>query len=211
MRLITFGCSITFGNGLKDCFDVKLKCMGDEPSHYAWPQLVANKLGLECVNLSMSGSSNKLILKRIQDFDFCKNDLVIIMWTYTNRYTIFHNDGFVEQGKEASFTSIGAWVEEKMSKAYYRFLYDTYDGCYDLYTRANYAKLYLDSLGIKNHHLLPMQADIIDSWEWNKVKFLPFTMRSFKHLGLALDNKHPGHEAQIQYAERIYSFINKTN
>ena len=58
-RLITFGCSNTYGHGLPDCH-VPPNEAGPNPSKVAWPQLLADRRGLECVNLGQPGGSNKL-------------------------------------------------------------------------------------------------------------------------------------------------------
>jgi len=60
MRLIAFGCSYTYGAGLEDCFTPPIG-HGPIPSKFAWPQLVANELNMECINMSSSGASNKEI------------------------------------------------------------------------------------------------------------------------------------------------------
>ena len=55
-RLVTFGCSNTYGSFLPGEMITQAK-----PSKYAWPAVLSNKLGIECVNKGIGGASNKLI------------------------------------------------------------------------------------------------------------------------------------------------------
>jgi hypothetical protein len=49
-RLIAFGCSNTYGEGLEDCWIPEFRKHGPKPSKVAWPQILADKMGRECVN-----------------------------------------------------------------------------------------------------------------------------------------------------------------
>jgi len=83
-RLITFGCSHTFGQALPDVWNN----IRSGPSKYAWPQLLADKLNIECVNLGIPGASNKQIWFRIVKIKFEPNDIVIILWSSQPRWCI---------------------------------------------------------------------------------------------------------------------------
>ena len=81
------GCSYTYGHGLKDCH-VDPDIPGPEPSKYAWPQLVADRLGYECVNVSKPGLGAKgawhLLIANQQLFK--PNDILVVMWPdYSSR------------------------------------------------------------------------------------------------------------------------------
>ena len=58
-------------------------------SNLAWPQLLADKLNLECVNLGRGGSSPKFVFQMIREFQFNNDDLVIIQWPGAGRHTIW--------------------------------------------------------------------------------------------------------------------------
>ena len=88
-RLVAFGCSHTYGEGLKDCW-VNGKA-GKLPSKYAWPQLLADRLKRRCFNKSMEGASNKFIWHKILNTEFTDKDIVVILWTYYNRTCILEN------------------------------------------------------------------------------------------------------------------------
>ena len=71
-RLITHGCSFTYGEELGD------------PSTSSWPALVAKRLDVELVNLAKPAYSNDAILQDMvaQDINSTDyTDLVIICWT----------------------------------------------------------------------------------------------------------------------------------
>ena len=89
-RLITFGCSNTYGHGLDDCVTEK-GSHGPDPSKNSWPFLLGNMLEIEkVVNLAVPGSSNKQIAKKVIDYrDFTSEDLVIVGWTFIERDCIF--------------------------------------------------------------------------------------------------------------------------
>ena len=54
MRLLTVGDSFTFGEELSDVTD------NVTPSKFAWPEVLAGKLGWEVDNLAKSGSGNRV-------------------------------------------------------------------------------------------------------------------------------------------------------
>ena len=102
MRLITFGCSYTQGIGLdggtfqdheyyRSPQDVILYIK--PASILAWPQLLADKLNLECVNLGRGGSSPKFTLQMIKEFQFQPSDTVIIQWPAGSRKVVWAEEG----------------------------------------------------------------------------------------------------------------------
>jgi len=98
MRLITFGCSLTQGIGLdgknfrnheyyRSPQDAVQKIK--PASNLAWPQLLANKLNLECVNLGRGGSSPKFVFQMIKEFQFQSTDTVVIQWPASHRKVVW--------------------------------------------------------------------------------------------------------------------------
>ena len=92
MRLITIGCSNTYGQALPDCavYEPLIKKWHgtDKPSKFAFPQLLADKLGCDLHNLSVPGGSNRHIWWEAINFDFHKDDIVILVWTFPNRHAL---------------------------------------------------------------------------------------------------------------------------
>lgn len=102
-RLVTFGCSFTFGHGLPDCFDPP-DGHGPIASVLGWPNMLANKLNRECINLSKPGSGNKEILIKILNTKFLPDDMVVVGWSHFNRYDFYRhtdeNEGYRITGDE---------------------------------------------------------------------------------------------------------------
>lgn len=84
-RLIAFGDSFTFGNDLHDW---------NEHTHTSslstWPALLAKSLMLDYVCVAEPGSSNSSIARQVLSFDFDQTDVVILNWTWINRWDFFN-------------------------------------------------------------------------------------------------------------------------
>ena len=198
MRLIAFGCSLTFGHWLPDNADGNIF----HPSKFAWPSILGEKLGIPVINKGIPGSSNKIILKDILDFDFNKDDQVFILWSHLERYTIFYKD---------TIMGIAPYKNTKPSNVYYKYLHNEYDHIIDFYTRSNHAHLLLESLKIKNYHLTTRPVPL-EPPRWNKVNYLKTNLetdirRNYKDKDFALDNQHPGVKSNAYFADLIYKEI----
>ena len=80
-KLIVSGCSFTD--------DAYITCdMGEEYNFPVWPTLLAEKLGMECVNLGKCGSGNEGIHNRMIDaLSSTKNvGLAVCLWSNSNRW-----------------------------------------------------------------------------------------------------------------------------
>jgi len=93
-KLYAFGCSWTYGQNTSDWYKNR-----EVPSARAWPQLIANKLDLTCVNLAKSGASNDYILHTILKYcnNFTNHDLVLVMMTWPDRKLV--NTGNIGPGR----------------------------------------------------------------------------------------------------------------
>lgn len=147
MRIIAFGCSYTYGHGLPDCLDDKIT-QGPTHSNLAYPSILAEKLNCECINLGKSGNSNKEIWHDVINFDFQKDDITVIAWTYFSRFCIIKDD---------SIRRINPWLDD--SKAFYMNYSNRHDMIVDFYSRLNYINFYLDSIGIKNYNFVIEELD----------------------------------------------------
>lgn len=81
-RLITHGCSFTYGEELID------------PKNQSWPAVLSRALNVELINLAKCAYSNDGIIHDIVTFDFKEGDLVIIGWTHTHRLMFVDNNGW---------------------------------------------------------------------------------------------------------------------
>ena len=135
MRLIAFGCSYTQGIGL-DGLNHKAHLYYDSPresvlkiqsaSPDAWPHLLADKLGLECINLGRGGSGPKYVFQMIREFKFQKTDIVVIQWPSPARYIIWKEDNESEIG---SYLSVEPW--HSRCNDFYRKYYTDFDALYE--------------------------------------------------------------------------------
>ncbi len=85
MILASFGCSFVWGTDLPDCSPT-------QPSALSWPALLAQDLGHEYRCFAQGGRGNLFIAHQI----LCEAhvaDLVVINWTYLDRYDIRESNG----------------------------------------------------------------------------------------------------------------------
>lgn len=194
-RIVTFGCSYTFGDYLPDIGRVKTK-----PSKFAWPNILSKKLKRKCVNNGDSGASNKKIWYNVMNFDFEKNDLVICCWTHENRFTFFE-----DENKENKMNHI-LINRDKKSHIYFKSIYNEHDSFIDMYNRINHTKMYLDSLNIENHHILAKKS-LHKDFAWNNVSFLNVFAKEDPLRDYALDRRHPGKEHHKFIANKLLKLI----
>ena len=194
-RLITFGCSITYGLGLPDC--IESNAGWAKPSEFAWPNVLANKLKYKLENQSFPGSSNLEILYKILGFKFEPTDTVAVMWTYPNRDMYFHNFG-------KPYRRLGVWMKDAFAKKWIALL-DEHDYTQRTWIYIHHADLYFKSLGVKYIHC---PADRYK----NKPEHLNIENLYLKNMikvDRAADDAHPGMQSHFQAAERIFNYINE--
>jgi len=175
-RLIAFGCSNTLGQALPDIWNFdKNKPNNDKgPSKYAWPQLLANKLDVECINNGIQGNAPKDTWWLIMNFPFKDNDIVTILWPHIFRTTFLteptpeNNPQYYEPLWPAYYSrwqnhrQVRVWADERGGSAwskqhskYYIKHYQFYLDCIlDLYVRADQIRYFLNEKNIKNFHAL---------------------------------------------------------
>ena len=210
MYIVAFGCSNTYGEGLKDCWvDGK---EASKPSKLAWPQLLGNMFDRNVVNNSKPGCSNKYIEYSVLENEHIKeNDIVVILWTYYDRTTIYNEDKIPYRILPSDLRPGKGVVPNanlKNTKFYYEKMHSNFDSWRDFYTRLNNVRDYLDSKKIKNYHF-SCERDhpyVGITPKWNRVNLhnTPFD----KGMPLALDNNHPGEESHKKLADIMYNVIN---
>ena len=212
-RLLAFGCSCTYGQGIEDC---RVRDgSAPNPSKYAWPQVLADKLGIECVNLSKPGNSNKNIWWQILNTKIYEDDIVIPCWTFTERNSIITRDKHID---------LQWWVETEESDFYFKYIHNTHDALIDLFIRYNHICLYLDSKNIKNLQLsifnFPNTTSkpgslyrTLPEWipEWldkrllRKIKYTDLR----KKYGTTSDGSHLDKSGNAEYANKIFIELQK--
>lgn len=194
-RLITFGCSYTFGHSLDDCYLGNGK-PGPVASKLAWPEQLASQMNLRCVNLGQSGSSNLEILNEVLNYSFQPNDFVIVQWSFKDRDTVFHpTKGCIQIGPWEEYENLREWTKVHTA--------------YDLKIRSkmyiHHAYLHLKSLNVKFKFLTIESIDYGPQW-FKDVEFLQTSFKDIQEkFPKALDNYHPGKECHTFVANSIFN------
>ena len=207
-RLIAFGCSNTFGEGLEDCW--VRGSVSSNPSKFAWPNVLGSLLNMnEVVNMALPAISNKQIWLNAMEFDYQDGDIVFFHWTFIDRDCFFNK-----------VPVIGPWNTKLPSvKLYYRHFYSEIDRYLDFYNRADHVHRYLTSKNIKQYHF-QTHGESLKGKEiklqstppsWFGVKILPLSITQIKNKHRALDGQHPGHETHIEFANNIFNFLKNNN
>lgn len=198
-RLIAFGCSLTFGHGLPDCFTPP-DHPGSKHSNLAWPSILAKYMNRKCINMSTPGSSNKRIWHNVINFDYQETDIVFILWSFTDRTAILH---------KTHISDIGHWVEG----TYYNDYYDQHDAEIMSSLFVNHANLFLKSKNIKVYNLVFSKNDLsILNFHNYKVDYIPVYISKLKEkYPKALDNRHPGLECQEVFSKKILDYLSIEN
>ena len=221
-RIITFGCSNTYGESLPDV-------VGDldrgQTSKYSWPSVLGRLLNVPVINKAKGGASNKHIWHIILN-DYLPiskpDDMVIILWTYFNRYCMFQDNGLV---KRLLFTDTfnvklkegtdypgrglyGNW--RNWAKRWFDEFETNKDMALDSLCRINHIHLYLNSLGIWNYHFTCDDSKDMDKYlqtetmpDWFPKNILKQIKYEEKKYGFSADKEHPSVEAQDRMAKLI--------
>jgi hypothetical protein len=197
-RLLTFGCSHTFGHGLKDCINPKNNHPLDTPSKFAWPKLLGDLLNIETVNLSYPGSSAKQVLHTVLNTEIRQSDIVIVLWPHHHR-VCFYKD-------ENEYFRIGPWMDE--AKYYYDNCYFDYDSTFEYFQKINMCEYFVKSKTDTCYQFI--FEDINKRFNWNQVDIKSIYFSDIRKSNpLALDNLHPGLDAHNEFANKLYLEIIK--
>lgn len=103
-KLIAIGCSYTehYLNSMHT--ETKL----DYPR---WPELLAKKLDMECVNLGLCGIGHEYMIFKLLEVLMSKKDigLVVIMWSEWQRMEFEHEDGWQQLMPHRDNSSVEKW------------------------------------------------------------------------------------------------------
>ena len=158
MRLVAFGCSNTFGQSLPDVWDYEKNegIFNQGPSKYAWPQLLADKLNVECINNGIPGASNKEIWYNIVNAEFENDDIIIILWSHLNRYCLIQKNKIMQLGTWMVMDQLRRWCfsqkQREQTKTFFKYFYNEYDMLLDFYLRTNHIQSFLqDKVELVKH------------------------------------------------------------
>ena len=193
-RLVTFGCSLTFGMNLDDNYP-----NNEFPSKFSWPVNLAKLLDVPIENKGILGASNKQILYTLLNYNFSADDIVFVLWSHHDRHCIITDLNEIE--------SLGVWMKKnKSSRLFFKQLWNFYDRKIESYFYYNLAHFYLQQNNIKHVFLTPDKKNIDLNLKWSSIKFLNVFFNSTRDLfPFANDNSHPGIEAHENFAQIIYN------
>lgn len=192
-RLVVFGSSDTYGQGLPDC-------TLDAPSNYAWPSLIGQRLSLPVHNFARPGASNKEILLSVINADIKQDDLVIVCWTHVNRSCLISDDGSIIQ--------IFPKATISQAKSFYK-LYDIKNLIIDSLLEISHANAILANKGYKVHHFYT------DHFLSSRKKYVPVDAHLVEidtrihHIDVASDGTHPGVMSHISISDYVYRILNE--
>lgn len=192
-RLIAFGCSYTYGEGLPDCY--KDGQAGPYPSRLSWPTLVATKLGISMNNLALPGAGNAEILDRVLRFQFEPDDICMIMWTHFVRYAHFKViDNYHPRREWGWDTTV---------------LDDGFHNAYKNYVAMHHCSLYLESIGISSVASIAFLPDIKSFFipKFMKIKNLIALPDNYR-VDFAEDGSHPGIQSHENIANALINGFN---
>lgn len=205
-RLVAFGCSITYGHGLHDC--VVNKCEpGKSPSKYAWPQLVADQLGIMVDNQSKPGASNLEILHRILNYKFKERDYVTVMWTYPDRDYIFGNKNLITRKQLG--TQLGSWQTGPILDSWLSVHTES-----DLATRSwlnvHHANLFLNSINVPVYNFF-VSLKYLKKYKplFVDVPYSDIKVNKLEDIDRAADNLHPGIKSHTAIANAVIKVFSK--
>lgn len=203
-RLITFGCSCTFGQGLPDCQNTKfLDIHSWTPSKFGWPELLRQKLQIPLINKAWPAASNMEILYNILEFDFEKTDIVVIMWSRFLRDVYFTN-----MFKFPFFRRrLGIWKKTSIARKWIDQMSEQ-DYAKKTWIYMHHAGLHLRNLNIKHIHY-PAYPQELQEYPIPNLKIEHLCQDGAAYIDYALDGAHPGLESHKLMAERIFKILNE--
>lgn len=156
-NLFTFGCSHTFGMHLPDIagkykdgvLDTLPKDYTDinilHGSKYAWGQLLADRLNMNCVNRGVIGAGVKETLWHFdQTLSVIKsNDIVCFLWPYGYRYNLIRQNNILDGRKWTTNMSSDKWHE----------IFDPYDAAFTTHAYIQYVHLLLKEMNVQSCHM----------------------------------------------------------
>jgi hypothetical protein len=206
-RLITFGCSMTYGHGLPDCH-IEPNFPGPVPSKLAWPSLVANQANVQLSNQGKCGASNLEILYNILKYKFSEGDVVIVMWSFVGRDLIFGKKGLL--GKQ-QLISVGFWQTTELANNW-NAVHSDADIATKTWLYVHHATLFLKSKNIPVYNVFANYKSVkrykpkFLNLDYHKLKF-----KSWAPFDFALDNLHPGVKTHKLIADEITEILNGNN
>ena len=211
-RLLTFGCSFVYGQGLPDCFEPP-HFPGLDPSKMGWPNILASKLNRECVNLSSPGIGNLSILMSILETKYEPDDLVIIGYSFFDRLRC-HRFLDMSDGEFYNIALHSDMHNDIIVKADSLNPYANQEYYWNNFLIFQHIELFLNSKQIQNYsfhnvykecqHPKPNKFINLQNF-WDDMDCVLKIYDNYPNMDLALDGMHPGIKSHTLQAEMIYN------
>jgi hypothetical protein len=183
-RLISFGCSYTYGDGLLDKIN-------------AWPFVLGKLLSRNVLNQAVPGSGNLEILWNVLNYEFDSSDVCFVMWSHFSRDHIFH---------PTKHQRIHMY-DDNLTK-YWLLTHTEYDANIRNWLYIQHCDLYLKSKGIKVFHLFGGDYDQERFSNPKCIELSNVLDIPFENFDLGYDKSHPGRKSHKILAEKIYNSVN---
>lgn len=192
-RLVAFGCSYTQGSSLDDNY--QFPPYPAVPSIFAWPQVLANLLGLECKNYAVGGSGNLEILWELLKKNVSSNDIVLLGWSHFNREIIFD--------KQQEFSRM---LDNEETFKRWLLAHPESDINIRNWLYIHHANKYLESKKITAYNVF-CAFDIDPSTKPSWIEIDNMLPCNFQPLDRGHDGLHPGIKSHEDLANNIYKYI----
>ena len=217
-KLVTFGCSFTYGHGLADCM-AEDGSNGPTASEQAWPSVLGKLTGMKVDNVSEPGSSNLMITKAIVDYSkYTKDTVVVVMWSNNDRETIYKTGneklhmlpGFLDDTMPGTF-----WFDKdknnfkKTITTYYENYHEDWNATLNQTIRMNFVHAFLKNKGIKSFHVHSehhrLDINYFKKFNVRDLNLKYFNWKNNFHIDDALDipKPHPGPRSHALMATNI--------
>lgn len=220
-RIVSFGCSFTWGTDLPDCSDGNPYGF----SQLTWSALVAQKLDKQYYSCALGGSGNLSIADRVFDWvNLNPDDFVMINWTFLDRFDYSDPMGSHFNNGTSDFRTCRPGNDDTISEFYFRHLHSEYR---DKLTALMYVKTTIDYLRSKQvRFVMTAIDDLLWCQQWHAPRFVrdlqqeirpyvhDFEDRNFlawsRHRGFQISsNNHPLEEAHAAAAELMLPIVQK--
>ena len=223
-KLVTFGCSFTYGHGLSDCM-AEDGSNGPTASEQAWPSVLGKLTGMKVDNVSEPGSSNLMITKAIVDYSkYTKDTVVVVMWSNNDRETIYKTGneklhmlpGFLDDTMPGTF-----WFDKdknnfkKTITTYYENYHEDWNATLNQTIRMNFVHAFLKSKGIQSFHVHSehhrLDINYFKKFNIRDLNLKYFNWKNNFHIDDALDipKPHPGPRSHALMATNIQRWFFK--
>lgn len=206
-RLVAFGCSFTYGQGLPGCVvGNNTSNVSNTPSDLAWPSLLGKLLKVETINKGIPGASNLEILYQILNFEFRKNDTVVIMWSLPVRDLYFISNS----NKIKPYRQLGLWLTNKTGYVF-EWLSNVklVDQIVKSWIYIQHADLYLGKKNIKYIHFPANSQELLEY----KPKFIKNITNLYidgqSYIDTCVADRHPEINSHTETANKIYKILNE--